>query len=402
MKILFLSLSSAASSLKNRGIYPDLLRTFALKGHDIYIVSPAERRTHTKTNLTGNENVHLLKVWTPNITKANFLEKGIGTLIIGYLYRRAIRKHLKNITFDLILYSTPPITLTDTIRKVKKQSKTTTYLLLKDIFPQNAVDLKILSKQNPLYHYFRYKEKQLYAISDYIGCMSPKNKSYLIQHNPTLNPEKIEICPNAIEPMPIPTDWDKNTIRATHNIPTNALVVISGGNLGKPQGINFLLKILQHYLNRLDVFFIVCGNGTEAIKVKQFFEKHSPINALFFDFLPREKYDRLVFASDIGLILLNPDFTIPNFPSRLLNYLELKKPVLLATDRATDMGEIASANHFGLWSVSGDLDGFCQNLDELNRNREKIAWMGENGYRFLLENYTTEHIYKIITSHFNI
>ena len=36
-------------------------------------------------------------------------------------------------------------------------------------------------------------------------------------------------------------------------------------------------------------------------------------------------------------------FTIPNYPSRLLSYLEYKKPVLCATDMATDIGSIAES-----------------------------------------------------------
>lgn len=53
-----------------------------------------------------------------------------------------------------------------------------TYFLLKDIFPQNAVDLGFLSKaglKRSIYKYFRKKEIELYKISDYIGCMSNTN-----------------------------------------------------------------------------------------------------------------------------------------------------------------------------------------------------------------------------------
>ena len=49
MKILFLSVSTAVSNLKNRGIYPDLLRELAFNNHDIYVVCPSERRFKTKT-----------------------------------------------------------------------------------------------------------------------------------------------------------------------------------------------------------------------------------------------------------------------------------------------------------------------------------------------------------------
>lgn len=89
--------------------------------------------------------------------------------------------------FDLIIYSTPPITFQRAVEYVKERDNAQTYLLLKDIFPQNAVDIGILSKngwKGLIYKYFRKKEKKLYGISDRIGCMSEANCKYILSHNP--------------------------------------------------------------------------------------------------------------------------------------------------------------------------------------------------------------------------
>ena len=43
MKILFLTLVKIAS-IADEGIYMDLMKCFASKGHDIYIVSPPEKK----------------------------------------------------------------------------------------------------------------------------------------------------------------------------------------------------------------------------------------------------------------------------------------------------------------------------------------------------------------------
>ena len=94
--------------------------------------------------------------------------------------------YFADIKFDLILYSTPPITFYKAIEYVKKRDGAKTYLLLKDIFPQNAVDLGMMSKtglKGLIYKYFRKKEKKLYAISDKIGCMSQANVDYVLKHN---------------------------------------------------------------------------------------------------------------------------------------------------------------------------------------------------------------------------
>ena len=71
-------------------------------------------------------------------------------------------------------------------------------------------------------------------------------------------------------------------------------------------------------------------------------------------------------------------------------------PVLLATDLNTDIGSIAQENGYGVWCENGDLDKFNSLLDTLTYVSELRTQMGENGYRFLEENYTVEKSYGII------
>jgi glycosyltransferase involved in cell wall biosynthesis len=401
MRILFLSISSAISNLNNRGIYPDLLRKFVEEGHNIFIVAPAERRSGVKTNLKENGAVTTLLVQTPNITKTNLIEKGISTIIIDYLFYRAIQKYLDGQSFDLILYTTPPITFNRLIKKLKQKHNATTYLLLKDIFPQNAVDLGILRKYNPLYYYFRKKEKDLYKISNFIGCMSPANVNYLITKHPEISRDKIEVCPNSISPISLENFSETDKVRDKYGLPKDKVICIYGGNLGKPQGIDFLIEVLVSNKNRDDVYFIIAGSGTESYKIKTYCDKENPANVMFIPYLPKLKFDELVYASDIGLIFLDKRHTIPNYPSRLLNYLEFKKPVLMAIDRNTDVGKISEENKYGFWVESGQLEKFNQRLNLLISNQSLRLEMGLNGYQYLLNNYTVDHSYNIIMAHFS-
>ncbi|WP_435524943.1 hypothetical protein [Chryseobacterium indoltheticum] len=101
----------------------------------------------------------ILRVKTFNVLKTNIIEKGIGTLAIEYQYLNAIKKYLQNTKFDLVLYSTPPITFVKVIKYIKNRDGAFSYLLLKDIFPQNAVDMKMLKKDGVLHKMFLKKEK---------------------------------------------------------------------------------------------------------------------------------------------------------------------------------------------------------------------------------------------------
>lgn len=399
MNLIFLT-QSRISDVNIRGIYTDLMRKFRDEGHNVYIVYPRERQFHLSTSLYSDSGVHILGVKTLNLQKTNVVEKGIGTLLFEYEFTAAIKKYLKNVKFDLILYSTPPITFIKVIKYLKRKNPSAlTYLLLKDIFPQNAVDIGMLSKSNPIYKYFRKKEIRLYNISDYIGCMSPANVEYILKHNDIPNC-KVEVNPNSIEVVSQDiTNAERNEIRKKYGLPLDRPIFIYGGNLGKPQGIDFLIQCLQANINRTDCYFLIVGSGTEYGKLRQWFDKNKPKSASLLSALPKEDYDKLVRNCDIGLIFLDRRFTIPNFPSRILSYLENKMPIIAATDPNTDMGEIIYNNGFGYSCLHGDINKFNELINRILESNEEMKRMGEAGFEYLLRHYQVQRSYQIIMEH---
>lgn len=399
MKVLFLTIIGV-KNVSERGLYNDLMRKFRDNGHDVYIACPTERRNKTNTNLRVQDSIHILSIRTLNFQKTNVIEKGLGSLMIGYQFLNAIKKYYAEVRFDVVIYATPPITFTDVIQYIKEKSQAMTYLLLKDIFPQNAVDLGMMKRHSMIHNYFKRKEKLLYSISDHIGCMSPANIDFVKLHNPYLDTKVLEINPNSIEPLQSLADVnERNALRSKYDIPKEATVLIYGGNLGKPQGISFLIDILSSNINRNNCFFVVVGSGTEFPTIQKWFEKVKPQNAILFRSMEKTEYDLLLQSCDVGLIFLDPRFTIPNFPSRLLSYMECKMPILAATDINTDVGKIIEENEFGFWAESGDINSFNGNLDKIVGNRDKIVEMGRKSYVFLMENYTVEESYKQIIKH---
>lgn len=403
MNIVFITLSNI-NSVKDRNIYTDLMRKFRDEGHGVYIVSPAERRNGQDTRIIDTDGVNILKVKTLNIQKTNVVEKGVGTLLIERQYQIAINKHLVNVNFDLILYSTPPITFTNVVRFLKKRNpKAISYLLLKDIFPQNAVDIGMFGEKSLFNWYFRKKEVALYKNSDYIGCMSPANVEFLKKHNPYYPANHVEVAPNAVELMESSLDEgqynsERVYIRRKYDLPMNIPIFIYGGNLGKPQGIDYLIKCLDANKKRVDCYFVVIGNGTEYNKLDAWYRSNDNHNVKLMERLPKEDYNLLVKHCDVGLIFLDHRFTIPNYPSRLLSYLENKMPVLCATDVNTDIGKIAEDNGYGYWCESVNPDDFTALVDKMLASDRKA--MGEKGYQFLKENYLVEHTYNTIIKHF--
>lgn len=400
MNVIFLTMMDIG--VNGRGIYNDLVRKFRDEGHNVFIVCPLERRTGKKSYVSVDGSVKVLHVRTLNLQKTNVIEKGLGQLSLELIFKRAVERNLQGIVFDLILYSTPPITFTGVIKDIKKNNpKAVSYLLLKDIFPQNAVDMGMLSTKGIkgiLYKFFREKEKDLYSCSDYVGCMSPANVEYLLRHNPEISPTRVEVAPNSVELIVDDANSEDNAdILVKYNLPIDRPVFIYGGNLGVPQGIPFLIECLNANSCRNDCHFLVVGSGTYFAELSEWYNTQRPKSVTVLNFLSKKDYDKLVGACQVGLIFLDYRFTIPNFPSRLLSYLECKMPVICATDPNCDMGHIAEENGFGYYVPSNSVDAFTNVVDRMLASN--IKEMGECGYSFLKENYLVDNTYCQIVKH---
>lgn len=394
MNILFLTMNPF-TGIDMHNIYSDLMQEFIDNGHRPYIITPREKKLAEPTELVNFDTYSILKVQIGNTSGVGLIEKGISTITLSGKYYRAVKKHLGDLQFGLILYSTPPITLATPVKNLKKLFGCPTYLMLKDIFPQNAVDLGMFSAGGLICKYFACKERMLYRQSDRIGCMSQANVEFLKKHHPQIPAKTIEICPNGITPSQLlDRTEDKKMLRQRYEIPENAVVYLYGGNLGKPQAIDHLVACLKENKNRSDRYFIICGSGSEFPLLEQFVEAEKPANVQLICFLPKAEYDTLVRGCDVGLIFLDKRFTIPNYPSRVLSYMEYAMPVIACTDKNTDIGTDAVKNGYGLCCESADPADFTACVDRMNRTDRDA--MGAAARAYLEKNFTSNRCYQII------
>jgi len=402
MNVLFVTLPFSTS--KVAVFYDDLLLEFVNNGDKIYVACANEKGCGEEAGVSEYKGMTVLRIPVGKITgNVGLIEKGISTLMMDSKFKRAIKKYYKDLKIDLILYPTPPITLVNTIKYLKKKTGARTYLLLKDIFPQNAVDLGMLKTsglKGLLYKMFKRKEKAFYKVSDNIGCMSPANVKFVLEHNKEINPKKVEVCPNCVFPpkdKPNRSVNDSVFLRTKYHIPKDAVVFLYGGNLGKPQGIDFLVECLRAEKANNKVFFIIVGEGPDYHKLRSFVDDEKPDNSVLLDYMPKVDYQVIANACDVGMIFLEYNFTIPNFPSRFLDYISAGIPVLVATDPVCDMGDIAEENNFGYKCLSNNVNGFIDAVEKfVSSNRES---MGERAWQFFHNNYTVKKGREIILSH---
>jgi glycosyltransferase involved in cell wall biosynthesis len=388
MNILFLMISYPDIKY-NSSMYTDLAQEFASNGNRVFV---AVANGNIQTSLKEENGIIVMRVRTMELFNTSFMKKGLANVLLPFQVASSIKKYWIGIGFDSIIVSTPPITYLSTIVKLRKRLKCRVYLVLRDIFPQNAIDLGIL-KNKVLLKCFRKQERNLYSVANHIGCMSQGNIEYVRDHNREIDQSKLHLLPN----------W-KNVTEYSNPEPylkaelglENKFIAIYGGNLGKPQNIDFILDLAKKNIYRDNVVFLIIGEGSEKRRITDLVLKNKLHNVLIKDQLPQKRYQEIVKICDIGLISLSDKFSIPNVPSRTLSYWEAKLPVLAAIDKHTDFNNILDQSGSGLWSISGDIESYKQNFDKLYLNKELRASMGENGYKYLLENCTTSKAFSII------
>ena len=384
MKILYLTISF----FEGEGtLYQDLVNALTEHGHEVTIVRSTPFEQETKL-IKRTEYLSILNVRTPNPFEQNVFKKALNQISLSAFFKFAIVKFLSDRKFDVILYATPPVTLEKLILFLKKKYIAKTFLMLKDIFPQNAVDLNFFSKNSLIYKYYRMKEKKYYEISDFIGCMSHGNREYLLKHNRNIDKDKVLIFPNSISIKKLPEVLTRKY--------EEKVIFIFGGNLGKPQGIPFLLDVIEHLRDYNKAEFLIVGDGTESRKIEERIEKSSLGNLRYSRNLPREEYERVLMEADVGLICLDSHFTIPNIPSRFQAYLKLSKPVLAITDRNTDIRDMIIDNECGWWVASDDLLSTTRLIKKICENREDLVVKSRNCQKYLCRDFDVEGNVRIL------
>jgi len=230
--------------------------------------------------------------------------------------------------------------------------------------------------------------------------MSEANVNYLLSNNINIKPNIVEVCPNSIEPEDIDIDeLKKLELKKRYGIPNDKIIFIYGGNIGKPQGIDFLIECLKLNEHNRNAYILIVGSGTEYDKINSYFESKEPKNSKLLNQLPKDDYEILANSCDVGLIFLDRRFTIPNFPSRILSYMKASMPVLAATDVNTDIGDVIEEGRFGYWCESGNIKEFNEIVNKLC-DEELRKELGINARRILENKYTAKDSYKVIMNHF--
>lgn len=377
-------------------LYQSLADEFVRNGHAVTFLSPYDGESHW-----GQVKNHRVLFFSSyKMRGTNLIRKAFSNIMFPFLSMRAVKSFINPLDFDLLLMSTPPIAYYKAVHYLKKMNKNLKfYLILRDIHPEGAKFVG-LGKIPLLYKYFQYQAKLLYCDADIIGCMSPFNVKLIQENYMHLSLEKVQLLPNwgerkdYVEPNPI--------IKEKYGL-TGKFIVIYGGAMGIMQNLTIILDLAEIKSSYKDVVFLLIGNGTEFLKLKNKIKEKNLLNVLLWNKLPQDEYEQILMNSNLGIISLHPKSFFANIPSKTISYFQNKIPILASIDALGDYKTyIVENSKAGLWSLADDLDSLSENFDRLYFNSDLCKQMGEAGHNHFLKYFTVDSAYCSILQQLNL
>lgn len=397
MKLLFLSIGMPDMSSNDGGLYADLFRELYALGHEITIIAPGLNDGFY--GLRGEGVFRVLRVpLRPFIGNIPFYKKGLRILSMSYKYKRSYKDFFRNEQFDVLLMATPPPTLVDVVKMIKKLSGAKFYLILRDIHPECLDRKKIperFLRRTDVYDeckkpyginvvaekYLYYKSQNLYKCVDWVGSMSPGNQLYLKKIAPYIRDEQNLLLPNWYKGREF-SSASNDDLREKYNL-KNKFVAIFGGTIGEAQAVWNIATLAKHNLDNENVVFLIVGRGSKKKTLEQIANDDNLSNMRFMDYMPREDYERILDLADVGLISIDEKYTVPTCPSKILGYMALAKPVIAMFNEGNDYGKFyIDKSGCGLYSTDLDHKKMFENFDVLYNNEKLRLEMGMNGFKY--------------------
>jgi len=328
----------------------DLSREFARQGHSLRVLLPAPDQSEPwKLEEYGQSQVLRLKA--PRTKDIGYVRRTLAELAMPFAMLRNLRKSpLANELWDGVVWYAPSIFHGPLVSALKKSSACKSYLIIRDIFPEWAVDMGMIGRGLP-YRFFDAVARYQYSVADVIGVQTPGNRRYF---EPWLaHPGRhLEVLQNWLDkPAQV-----RCSIRVDQTILAGRKVLVYAGNMGVAQGMDILLDLADKLRSRLDVGFLFVGRGSDAARLKGVAQSRQLDNVVFFDEIDPDEIPDLYAQCDAGIVALDPRHKSHNIPGKFLTYMQSGLPVLANINAGNDLAQIIRDERVGQVCETNQVD----------------------------------------------
>jgi glycosyltransferase involved in cell wall biosynthesis len=335
------------------------------------------------------DGITVIRVKTLPHHNVNYIVRGLSQLIMPLQFLMKLRQH--NIKPQAVVVYSPPLPLA-LVGSWLKRKGVRKLLNVQDLFPQNAIDLGILSSPIQI-KFFRALERYAYRTADVVTVHSEGNRNMLLEQNPDIG-SKLQLLHNWVD-----IDHHRADAETSQRIPTDfrkkwnikqKYIAVFAGVMGPSQYLELILHVAERMQDNTELLFLLVGDGKEKIKLQQLAQQKNLTNVQFEGFIARDVYPDLLSICSIGLVCLSPQNKTPVVPGKILGFMAAGMPVVAFLHTASDGHAMIVDAACGVSADSADLEGCILGITELMKKTDSFEKIGRSGMRYATENFSKE------------
>lgn len=328
----------------------DLSLEFAKQGHKTTMLVAAPELADDWQIEEWN-SVRIIRLKSPKTKDISYVRRTIGEFLMPFAMLRILQKSpLAKEQWDGVVWYSPSIFLGPIAKALKQSSQCRSYLIIRDIFPEWAVDMGLMSKGLP-YRFFKAIANYQYSIADVIGVQSHGNLQYF-SHWASHPWRHIEVLQNWMMDAP-----DSGcSIRSCDTSLSGRKIFVYAGNMGVAQGMDILLNLAERLKGRKDIGFLFVGRGSDAPRLRRDALARGLDNVVFFDEIDPNEIPGLYIQCHVGLVALDPRHKTHNIPGKFLSYMQSGLPVLASINKGNDLFSLIENERVGHACTDASLD----------------------------------------------
>jgi glycosyltransferase involved in cell wall biosynthesis len=394
MQILILVVYYLPNFESTAKLIHDLGVEFRRQGHEVTILTPSDAIS-SAFQVSIEEDLRIARVKTGKLKGSARLLRAVREARLSATMWRKSKHFLSSIHADLIIFYSPAIFFGALVRRLKARWGCPAYMILRDIFPQWAVDAGILRK-GLVWRYFRKREIEQYEVADLIGVESQANLGYFARNFPD---RRYPLCVlynwTSLDRRDLPSTGYRERLGLQDKV-----IFLYGGNLGVVQDLDNILRLSARLIPHRQIHFVLVGDGSEAARLKQIITARDLFNIQILPAVPEHEYMSMLSQADVGLISLDRRLKTHNLPGKLLGYMYCGKPVLASINAGNDLFEILEKYRAGFCLTNGDDDGLFAAALKLANDPEIRTRMGKNSREVLERLFSVEAAARQILNRF--
>lgn len=329
----------------------ELALDFIDKGHEVTVITPSVNLQPKKLDVIQLDGVNIWRFANGPVKNVGKVKRAVNETLMSFNAWRAISSSVTKKTFDGVIYYSPSIFFGPLVKKIKKKCECKSYLILRDLFPQWAIDAGMIKEKSLITRYFRYFELLSYKSADSIGLMSEKNLELFQAIHPELNNPHVLFNWAAVTPFGNVAEVE--SIRTRLNL-KNKVIFFYGGNIGHAQDMKNLITLAKGLKDKVKAHFLFIGQGDEVELITGLTNEWNLDNVTILPSITQAEFKKVLAEVDVGLFSLAKHHTAHNFPGKLLGYMVESLPILGSVNPENDLQKIINQANAGSVFINGE------------------------------------------------